>query len=190
MNPILMLSPLLVFLSLLFSSFFQSFLSPVLRTFLPSLATNLSSTNPQIRQLCQSSIDTLLTSLETPISGFTRDVQTAIVAPFAQVWLFENGKIPLTYHPWMLEKITAVLAACAEACEATGQQPTIATFKPAIPIAYSLCEETRAEIKAPLLKCAQTIYNIIGAQLWDEKVCMQLHISNQQVTKIKQMINI
>ena len=155
-------------------------------TFVPSLATNLGSTNPQIRQLCQAGLDLLLSSLETPAAAFTRELQTALIQPFAQVAQFENVKI----RPLMIDKLITVISSCADACDSVGHPPLISTFKSAIPVAYSLCEETRVELRTPLLKCAQVLYAIIGQQLWDEKICMQFHISNQQVAKLKQQMAI
>ena len=86
--------------------------------------------------------------------------------------------------------LVAVLDSCAEACAAQGTLPTLATFKATLPVAYATVDEARTEIRGPLLRCAQTLYALLGAGLWDEKLCMQFHIPPQQVTKLRTILGV
>lgn len=152
------------------------------------MATNLASTNPQIRQLCSQGLDLLLSTLNSPRSSFTRDVQLALLQPYTQVALFENAKI----RALMLDKLMSLLACMADAAEEANQAPALAAFKPAVPVAYALLDESnsKSELRAPLLRTAQMLYAMLGPQLWDDKLCMQFHISSQQVNKLKQALNV
>jgi len=161
-------------------------LPSVLSSFLPLLASHLASTSPVIRQLAQAGLEQLVGVLDSPRESFAKDVQAALLAPLAQVALFENVKV----RPAAIQLLIGVLDSCAEACAATGTLPAVATFKAALPLAYATLDETRTDIRAPLMRCAQTLYALLGNGLWDEKVCMQFHIQPQQVTKLRTLLGV
>jgi len=179
--------------------FVQTFITPVLSTFLPSLASHLSSTNPAVRQLTHQAFDTLLNTLdpsckelaENPqAAGWAREAQAAMIAPLSHIALYDNVKV----RPLIIEKLCQLLTKCAEADLVAASNgipvpPLLTTCKSAIPVAYALVEEGRSEIRAPLLKCAQLLYAMLGSGLWEEKVCMQHHLTQQQVQKLKLAIH-
>jgi len=170
----------------------KPYLCSVLGSFVPSLATNLASTSPVIRQLTHSSLELLLRVVEQPLASFGRESQAALLAPLSSVALFDNIKV----RPTMIAMLTSALEACADASAeaAGGAAPSgsalLGTFKAAVPVAFALCDEARLELRAPLLRCAQTLHAILGPALWDEKVCMQFHLTPQQVAKLKMMIGV
>jgi len=182
----------------------------VLCSLVPALAPNLASTNPVTRQLSNTALDLLVSVVSGSSSSggsgsgsgsgggvapslspgeFSRESQTGLVSAFAQVALFENVKV----RPLAIEKLTHVLSLCGEATGvATGARSSPAhsslllpVLKAAVPVAYALTEEARLEVRAPLLRCAQTLHALLGSALWEEKVCMQFHLSSQQVAKLK-----
>jgi len=167
----------------------RSFLPQVLASFLPVLASHLASTSPVIRQLSQTGLEQLVSVLDSPRSSFSRDIQMALLAPLCQVALFESVKV----RPAVIQLLTGVLDSAAEHLAESGAMPSIGTFKAALPVCYALVDEqvpVRSEVRAPLLRCAQTMYALVGAALWDDKLCMQFHIQPAQVQKLRTVLGV
>jgi hypothetical protein len=179
----------------------RPFLPSVLGPFVPVLASHLASTSPVVRQLSQAGLEQLVEVLSTPRASFVRETQSALLAPLCQVALFDSVKV----RPAVIQLLTSVLDLSAEhiaecgssssSSAASGGMPVVTTYKSVLPVCYALVDDggvhaRSSEVRAALTRCAQTMYALVGAGLWDDKLCMQFHIAPTQVGKLRALLGV
>jgi hypothetical protein len=176
----------------------RPFLPSVLGPFVPVLASHLASTSPVVRQLSQAGLEQLVEVLSTPRASFVRETQSALLAPLCQVALFDSVKV----RPAVIQLLTSVLdlsaehiAECGSSSSASGSMPVVTTYKSVLPVCYALVDDggvhaRSSEVRAALTRCAQTMYALVGAGLWDDKLCMQFHIAPTQVGKLRALLGV